>query len=169
MSVAIASRTGPAQPPLPFPVSPPASPSALNLLAEARRGLAEAEHAVDPAPRFIASYLAALRAGAAVLAARGRPHRGRARPASVWVLLETVAPELGEWAAFFAANSAAQAAAQAGITRRLTTRAADDLLRQTGQFLEIAGRVVHGGRASGFIPAQREQGTTTRRGRRGEP
>lgn len=156
MSVAIASRIGTAQPPLPFPATPPASPSALSLLAEARRGLAEAEHAVAPAPRFIASYLAALRAGAAVLAARGRPHRGRARPASVWVLLEAVAPELGEWAAFFAANSAAQAAAQAGITRRLSARAADDLLRQAGQFLEIADRVVHGGRASGFIPAQRQ-------------
>lgn len=168
MSVATASRTG-RQSPLPFPVSPPASPSAVNLLAEARRGLAEAERAVDPAPRFITSYLAALRAGAAVLAARGRPHRGRARPASVWVLLEAAAPELGEWAAFFAANSAAQAAAQAGITRRLTTRAADDLLRQTGQFLVVADRMVHGGRASGFIPAQRKPATTTRRGRRGEP
>lgn len=161
MSVATASRTGPAQPPLPFP----ASPTALSLLAEARRGLAQAEHASAPAPRFIASYLAALRGGAAVLAARGRPHRGRARPASVWVLLEAVAPELGEWAAFFAANSAAQAAAQAGITRRLSTRAADDLYRQTGQFLEIVERVVHGGRASGFIPAQR---TSAPSGTRGE-
>jgi HEPN superfamily protein len=167
MSVATASGTGAAQPPLPFQVPPPASPTALSLLADARRGLGEAEHAVAPAQRFIASYLAALRAGAAVLAARGRPHRGRARPASVWVLLEAVAPELGEWAAFFAANSAAQAAAQAGITRRLSTRSADDLLRQSGQFLEIADRVVHGGPASGFVPAQRQPAGAARRSVRG--
>ncbi|HKS48721.1 MAG TPA: SAV_6107 family HEPN domain-containing protein [Amycolatopsis sp.] len=167
MSVAIASRAGAGQPELPFPASPPAPSAALSLLAEARRGLAEAEDVLEPVPRFIASYLAALRAGAAVLSARGRPHRGRARPASVWVLLESAAPELGEWAAFFAANSAAQAAAQAGITRRITTRAADDLLRQAGQFLEIVDRVVRGGRASGFIPAQRE--AKSRRAGRGEP
>src|SRR5439155_24079609 len=105
MSIAIASRAGSSQPALPLP--PPPTPVARGLLAEARRGLAEAEYATGPAPRFIASYLAALRAGAAVLAARGRSHRGRARPASAWVLLEAAAPELSEWAAFFASNSAA--------------------------------------------------------------
>ena len=170
MSVVIAFRAGSSQPALPLPmVSPrrhrpapplaaPPKPTALRLLAEARRGLSEAEDAVEPAPKFIGSYLAALRAGAAVLAARGRRHRGRARPASVWVLLESAVPELAEWAEFFAANSAAQAAAQAGITRRLTTRSADDLLRQAGQFIDIADRVVHGGSASGFVPAQRVRG-----------
>lgn len=170
MSVVIPFRAASAQPALPFPPAPPRrrppapppaappKPTALRLIAEARRGLAEAEHAVEPAPKFIASYLAALRAGAAVLAARGRPHRGRARPASVWLLLESAVPELAEWAAFFAANSAAQASAQAGITRRLTTRAADDLCRQAGQFVSIADRVVHGGRVSGFVPAQRAPG-----------
>lgn len=168
MSVVISSRAGSAQPVLPLPVPPPPSSAALSLLAEARRGLDEAECSMDPAPRFIASYLAALRAGAAVLTARGRPRRGRARPASVWVLLESAAPELGEWARFFAANSAARAAAQSGITRRLTARAADDLLRQTGQFIEIADRVVRGGRASGFVPAQREPVVTSRYDSRGE-
>lgn len=166
MSVVIPFRASSAQPALPLPVTPPRrrpqppqaappKPTALRLITEARRGLTEAEHAAGPAPKFIASYLAALRAGAAVLAARGRPHRGRARPASVWVLLESAVPELAEWAGFFAANSAAQAAAQAGITRRLTTRAADDLYRQAGQFVVIADRVVHGGLVSGFVPAQR--------------
>jgi HEPN superfamily protein len=156
MSVAVASRADVRQSVLPLRVRPPAAPAAVALLKEARRGLNEAEHAMDPPPRFIASYLAALRAGAAVLAARGRPHRGRARPASVWVLLETAAPELAEWAAFFAANSAARAAAQAGITRRITARSADDLLRQAGQFLELADRVVHGLRASDGAPVVRQ-------------
>ncbi|HET6499283.1 MAG TPA: SAV_6107 family HEPN domain-containing protein [Amycolatopsis sp.] len=163
MSVVVASQAGFPQSALPLPVSPPVAPAAVSLLGESRRGLAEAGHATDPAPRFIASYLAALRAAAAVLAARGRPHRGRARPASVWVLLEATAPELGEWAVFFAANSATQAAAQAGITRRMTARAADDLLRQAGQFIEIADRVVHGGRASGLVPDQRRSEAPARR------
>jgi len=154
MSVTVASRAGGAQPALPLPVRGPVAPAAVSLLREAEHGLAEAAHAHDPVPRFIASYLAALRGGAAILAARGRPHRGRARPASVWVLLETAAPELREWAAFFASNSAAHASAQAGITRRITTRSADDLYRQAGQFLELAGRVVHGRRVSDGAPVR---------------
>lgn len=140
---AVASRTGPEQPQLPFPVRPPAAPAAVALLKEARHGLAEAEQAADPIAKFITSYLAALRAGAAVLAARGRPHRGRSRPASVWVLLEAAAPELSEWAAFFAAHSAARAAAQAGVTRRITAASADELCRHTAQFVAIADDVVH--------------------------
>lgn len=165
MSVAAASRSAAHQPVLPLPLRPPAAPAAVVLLKEAQRDLTEAEYATDPAPRFIASYLAALRAGAAVLAARGRPHRGRARPASVWVLLETAAPELGEWAAFFAANSATQAAAQAGITRRITVRSADDLLRQAAQFLVLADRIVQGRRASDGVPLPRRCAAPPGRGR----
>lgn len=119
---------------------PPVAPAALALLAQARRGLAEAERQAEPVDRFTASYTSALRAAAAVLAARGRPHRGRSRPTSVWTLLPAAAPELAEWSAFFAAHSALQAAAQAGISRRISLRAADDLLRQAGQFVELAHR-----------------------------
>jgi hypothetical protein len=60
----------------------------------------------------------------------------------VWQLLVVVAPELGEWAAFFAAHSATRAAAEAGITRLISDRAADDLVRQTGQFLEVIRSLV---------------------------
>lgn len=143
---AVASRTRPDQIRLPLPERPPVPPvppAAMALLNDARQGFAEARQATDPVTKFITSYLAALRAGAAVLAARGRPHRGRARPASVWELLRTAAPELAEWTAYFAANSAARAAAQAGITRRITEQSADQLCRQTGRFVELAGRVVH--------------------------
>jgi hypothetical protein len=129
---------------LPLPALPPASAGAVALLAQARRGILDAGREEEPSERFIAAYLSALRAAAAVLAARGRPHRGRARPASVWVLLETSAPELKEWAAYFNSHSATQAAAQAGITRRVTGALADELLRQGGRFVELAGRAVHG-------------------------
>ncbi|WP_254125813.1 SAV_6107 family HEPN domain-containing protein [Amycolatopsis sp. CA-230715] len=138
------ARAGSAtQPELPMPVGPPVAPAAITLLAQARRGLVEAESEASPAPRFIAAYLAALRAAAAVLAARGRPHRGRAKPASVWLLLDSTVPELAEWAGFFAAHSATQAAAQAGITRKVTANLADDLLAQVARFVELAKHAVH--------------------------
>ncbi|MEU5264075.1 SAV_6107 family HEPN domain-containing protein [Amycolatopsis sp. NPDC021455] len=128
----------------PMAVRPPAPPVAAGLLAQARRGLAEAERETDPAERFIGAYLAALRGAAAVLAARGRPHRGRARPASTWVLLDSVAPELREWSAFFDGNSAARAAAQAGITGKVTAESAAGLVRAAAPFLELVRRLVHG-------------------------
>jgi hypothetical protein len=116
---------------------------ALTLLSQAERGLAEAELDPEPAPRFAKAYLAALRAAAALLAVRGRPHRGRSRPMSVWTLLPTVAPELQEWATFFAAWSDTRESVQAGITRVVTTRSADDLVRQTGQFVDLVTRAIH--------------------------
>src|SRR5689334_8674793 len=110
---------------IPVPRLPQPPAAAVELLAHAREGVSEAEHATDPGERFAVAYLAALRAGAAVLALRGRPHRGHAKPTSVWVLLAGIAPELTEWAAFFASGSATRAAVQAGITRVVTTRSAD--------------------------------------------
>jgi len=53
------------------------------------------------------------------------------------VLLTEVAPELGEWAAFFAAGAGKRAAAEAGVTRAVTGREADDLLRDAGTFLAL--------------------------------
>ncbi|HET9140103.1 SAV_6107 family HEPN domain-containing protein [Actinophytocola sp.] len=121
---------------------PTAPASALRLLVEAEQGLAEAEREAHPAYRFAMAYLCALRAAAAMLALRGRPHRGRSRPTSVWTLLSAVAPELREWAAFFAAGSATRASVQAGITRVVSERAADDLVRQTGQFIGLVRRAI---------------------------
>ncbi|WP_116199027.1 SAV_6107 family HEPN domain-containing protein [Amycolatopsis circi] len=135
---------GPGQPQLPLSLRPPAAPEAVTLLAQANRGLDHAENERDPAERFIGAYLAALRGAGAVLAVRGRPRRGRGRPASGWVLLDAVAPELREWSAFFADHSETRAAAEAGITGRVTAELAEGLLQATAQFLELVRRVVHG-------------------------
>jgi HEPN domain-containing protein len=126
--------------PVPLPLPPVA---AVELLTQAKEGIAEAEREADAAQRFATAYLAALRAAAAVLALRGRPHRGRAKPMSVWVLLTSIAPELKEWAAFFASASATRAAVQAGITRLVTTRAADDLVRQADQFIQLIDKIMY--------------------------
>jgi hypothetical protein len=117
---------------------PPALPAAAaQLLDQAHRGLAEAAAAVDPRERYATAHLGALRCAAAVLAARTRPESARRRPRSAWVLLGQVAPELGEWATFFAAGAAKRAAAEAGLSRAVTEREADDLVRDVGAFLTV--------------------------------
>src|SRR5690606_22709236 len=79
----------------------------------------------------------ALRATAALLAARAQPApRGR-RQKNAWVLLAEVAPELTEWARFFASGAAKRAAAEAGSTRAVTEREADDLVRDADRFLAV--------------------------------
>jgi hypothetical protein len=123
------------------------APAVLRRLVAARRALAEAEQARDPGERYAAAHLAALRAAAAVLAAaeiqaaqaRPVPDRGhrRTRPTSVWTLLTRAAPELGEWAAYFAAGADKRIAAQAGMRGAVTVREADDLLRDAGLFIDI--------------------------------
>jgi hypothetical protein len=53
------------------------------------------------------------------------------------VLLAEVAPELGEWAAFFSAGAAKRQAAEAGSSRAVTEREADDLVRDADRFLGV--------------------------------
>jgi hypothetical protein len=118
--------------------------SAAALVRQARSGVAEAQHETDPAQRYAIAYLAALRAAAAMLALRGRPHRGRARPTSAWLLLTSLAPELSEWAVFFASASATRAAILAGVTRNVSQRAADDLVREAAQFTDLVAEAVAG-------------------------
>jgi SAV_6107-like HEPN len=132
---------GPAGP-LPMPRSVPGA--ALSLLRTARQGLAEAEAETDTGTRYIGAHLAALRAAAAIVAARGEPGTGarRRRPRSVWELLPQVEPALAEWAAFFAASAAKRAAAEAGLPRAATAREADDLLRDASTFLMVAERAL---------------------------
>jgi hypothetical protein len=91
--------------------------------------------------RYARAHVAALQATAALLAARATPDvspsiRGR-RQKNAWVLLAEVAPELGEWATFFAAGAAKRAAAEAGSTRAVTEREADDLVRDADRFLSL--------------------------------
>ena len=107
-----------------------------GLLTAARQGLADAEGAQVPGERYALAHLAALRAAAAVLAARTRPHGRRGRPVSAWRLLTEVAPELTEWAAFFASGAPKRAAAEAGRPV-VSRREADDLMRDAELFLLV--------------------------------
>ncbi|MFJ6213951.1 SAV_6107 family HEPN domain-containing protein [Streptomyces sp. NPDC092296] len=122
-----------------------APPAALDLLAHAHRTLDGARTLADPLERYAAAHLAALRTSAAVLAVRGRPEQGpRRRKAirSAWEVLPEVAPELAEWALYFAAGARKRAAAEAGIQSAASPRDADDLVRNTALFLRIVERLL---------------------------
>ncbi|MEU9038933.1 SAV_6107 family HEPN domain-containing protein [Streptomyces sp. NPDC048352] len=137
--------------PSPSPVHPvprrsAAPPAALDLLAKARSGLAEAALLSRPNERYATAHLAALRAAAAVLAARGRPEpvnpRRRPRIRSAWEVLPEIAPELTEWSALFASGAARRARAEAGIPDAATCRDADDLVREAGMFVRLVERML---------------------------
>ena len=126
-----------------------------SYLARAAESLAEATASCDVPTRYACAHVAALRAAAALLAARARPQptRGR-RQKNAWVLLTEVAPELAEWATFFSAGAAKRAAAEAGSRRAVTEREADDLVRDADRFLAVVEQSL------GLVPHAVGAGTT---------
>lgn len=133
--------------------SAPLPATAVHALARAHEALAEAALAAEAAPRYAAAHVAALRATAALLAVRARPASPR-RQRNAWTLLAQVAPELEEWAVFFAAGASKRAAAEAGLSRAVTLREADDLLRDAGRFLALVERMLHVPSQQVLPPAQ---------------
>ncbi len=128
------------------------APSALALLESARQGLIAAECDPSAAGRYVGAHLAALRAAAAIVAARAEPAAPRKRrPLSVWELLPRVEPTLSEWAAFFAAGAGKRAAAEAGLPRAVSSREADELLRDAETFVSLAESAL-GAPAQSLLP-----------------
>jgi len=119
--------------PYPTTMCPPIPGAALDLLDRAREGLLSARRSTAPGERYVTAHLAALRSAAAVLAVRGRPRRPGGTM-NVWQVLPRVAPELAEWAAFFAAGAPLRAAVEAGRLDVVSVREADDLLRDAETF-----------------------------------
>ena len=124
----------------PHPFALPAATH--SYLERAAASLREAMATPEVPMRYAGAHVSALRATAALLAARAtptvrRPGRGRAAQKNAWVLLAEVAPELSEWAAFFSAGAAKRAAAESGSVRAVTEREADDLVRDADRFLGL--------------------------------
>jgi hypothetical protein len=115
--------------------APPAA--AVRLMMAAQRALGDAAATRDPLERYAGAHLAALRAAAALLADRARPTAKPRRPTSAWTLLVAVAPEFEPWADYFAAGAGKRAAAEAGLRGAVTTREADDLVRDAATFIEL--------------------------------
>lgn len=115
--------------------TPPPSATVMELLDRAQASLLHASQAGEVGERYVLAHLAGLRAAAAVLAARITP-ASSSRPRSVWEVLPTLAPDLTEWAVFFAASARQRAAVERG-DRVLPAREADDLVRQAEIFIEV--------------------------------
>jgi hypothetical protein len=130
-------------------VEPPTVESTVHKdLGRIRSALLEAELAGRPADRYLAAYLAALRTAALVLAVRARPAQTAGRPRNAWQVLAEVAPELGEWAGFFASIEGKREAVRAGATTIVSARQADDLVRDAEAFLAVVERAI-GRRSAG--------------------
>lgn len=108
-----------------------------SYLALSAGSLQEAIATPDVPTRYACAHVAALRAAAALLAARARPAPRARRQKNAWVLLADVAPELTEWARFFAAGAGKRAAAESGSARAVSEREADDLVRDADRFLAV--------------------------------
>ena len=143
----------------------PANPFGLpatthSYLARAAESLSEAMADTEVSARYAHAHVAALRAAAALLAARARPAAGRRRPQkNAWILLAEVAPELAEWATFFAAGASKRAAAEAGSSRAVTEREADDLIRDAERFLAVIEKSLGLARAASSAAAARSAAT----------
>jgi hypothetical protein len=114
----------------------PARRSGLVLAAQAQSLLSEAAAEPSADERFRSAHLAALRTAAALFADRARP-TARQRPTNAWALLGTLAPELTDWAAYFAEGATKRAAIESGARRVVSEREADDLLRASAEFLAM--------------------------------
>jgi hypothetical protein len=68
--------------------------------------------------------------------------RSTGRPQNAWRMLAEVAPELAEWAAFFAATQGKRDAIRAGATSIVSAREADDLVIDARAFLRLVERAV---------------------------
>lgn len=142
--------------------------STLDMLERSRGSLLAACQAHDVAERYLQAQLGALRAGAALVAARsgpahrldGQPQRRgvTGRPGDLWSLLAEVAPELGEWAEFFAHSTARREHIAKG-SAMVSTREADDLLRQAETFADLVATMLglprHAGHGDLLIPTGR--------------
>ncbi len=120
-----------------------------SYLERSATSLRDAITARDVPTRYACAHVAALCAAAALLAARARPAPRARRQKNAWVLLAEVAPELAEWATFFAAGAAKRAAAEAGSNRAVSEREADDLVRDADRFLAVIEQ------ALGLVPHAR--------------
>ncbi|TQL79105.1 hypothetical protein FB566_4706 [Stackebrandtia endophytica] len=129
------------QPAIPAQSMPNRSP--LELLIMARQGLSQAAEEPREGQRYATAHLAALRAAAAVLAIRARPVTGqRNQVTNVWGLLIRVAPELREWAEFFAVTARKRTVAESGVPQVVTAREADDLLRDADHFVTVVTELI---------------------------
>ena len=122
----------------------PVPARALELLGRADAELLAAQFSPEPWEQLSHAHLAALRAGAAVVAARGTPS-GRRAPRTVWSMLGVVAPELGSWSTYFAEAAALRSAVDAGRFELVGPARAEEAVCAAEDFVDAARDLVLGG------------------------
>lgn len=107
-------------------------------LARARATVAMAELADRPAERYLTAQLAVGQVAAVVIGARVDPTRPQRR--NLWQVVVQIAPDLGEWAGYFHALQGKRDAVRAGATALVSSREADDLVRDAYAFTDLVER-----------------------------
>jgi phosphoribosylcarboxyaminoimidazole (NCAIR) mutase len=110
-----------------------------ELLTQARAGIAEPLEL--PAARHAAAHLAALRAASAALAVCATPVRAK-RITNVWALLAMAAPELGDWAGYFANGQARRASDPRVSAAVITDVEADAITEEAGRWIAVVDEFV---------------------------
>ncbi len=124
----------------------PLPAAAMRLLARSEAELVAAQLSSSDDERFVHAHLAALRAGAALLAVVGRPSRRRG-PRPVWDLVAAAVPELAGWTAFFADGAPIRSAVEAGRHAGVDPARAEATVTAAEDFQDAVRR--HIGVASG--------------------
>ncbi|NNG18561.1 hypothetical protein HJ590_03025 [Naumannella sp. ID2617S] len=126
-------------------------------LVRARATLVQAELTGSTTERYLIAHRAAGQVAAVVLAARCRQGTRLGRR-NVWRVLAEVAPELAEWAGFFLALQGRCEVLRAGASNLVSTREADDLVREATTFHDqVARRLARPTRARAASPARRAE------------
>lgn len=117
-------------------------PAAAALLRLAHDDVMLGHRTPEAAQRFPLAWRAAMHAASGVLAVRARPAPEEPLPqlprqrSDIWSVLARAAPEWGEWAHYFAATTRRRIRRGAGV-QAVTSREADDLLRNAAVFLDL--------------------------------
>jgi len=118
-------------------VAAPGSARVAELLSRADAELLAAQFSSEAWEQFSHAHLAAVRAGAAVVAATGRPS-GRRGPRSVWEMLDAVAPELARWSVYFAGAASLRSAVDAGRFDAISPARAEQAVCAAEDFVDAA-------------------------------
>jgi hypothetical protein len=135
----------------PVAVDAPSSRRAAELLARADAELLAAQYSPEAWERFSHAHLAALRAGAALVAARGKPG-GRRAPRSVWGMVAVVAPELSRWAEHFEEAARLRSAVEAGRFDVVSADRGDQALCDAEDFVDAVRDLVDDAEDAGRGP-----------------
>lgn len=115
-----------------------------TLISRAFQDLEKADSADTSIARYVAAHLAAVRAAGAVISARISPEQARMRRlSSIWELLFRVAPELGDWAAFFDAGTKRRAQCERGQRNAVNAQQAEEMRTQARKFTTLAEGMLH--------------------------